>query len=98
MQLEVITPEAKIFAGEARAIRFPGLDGSFQVLDNHAPIISSLIAGEVMVDLKESLTEEEKEDLNTAVAIDESNNSRLNIKINGGVIEMNDNKVIVLAE
>jgi F-type H+-transporting ATPase subunit epsilon len=45
MQLEIITPEAKIFEGEVDAVQFPGLDGSFQVLNNHAAIISALLAG-----------------------------------------------------
>ena len=39
MQLEIITPEAQVFSGEAEAVQFPGLDGSFQVLNGHAPII-----------------------------------------------------------
>ena len=42
MHLEIITPEKKIFAGEATAVQFPGQDGSFQILNDHAPIISSL--------------------------------------------------------
>ena len=51
MQLEIITPEAKIFEGEAEAVQFPGLDGSFQVLNGHAAIISALSKGDVKVDL-----------------------------------------------
>ena len=42
MHLEIITPESKIFSGEAEAVQFPGIDGLFQVLNNHAPIISAL--------------------------------------------------------
>ena len=54
MQLEIITPETLIFKGEATAVQFPGLDGSFQVLNNHAPIISGLSAGTIKVDLAET--------------------------------------------
>ena len=51
MWLEVITPEKKMFEGEVGADRFPGIDGSFQVLRGHAPIISSLTEGKIKVDL-----------------------------------------------
>jgi F-type H+-transporting ATPase subunit epsilon len=47
MHLEIITPEKKVFEGEADAATFPGSDGSFQVLNNHAPLISLLKAGTV---------------------------------------------------
>jgi len=45
MQLEILTPEKRIFEGEVTVITFPGADGSFQVLDNHAPLISLLKEG-----------------------------------------------------
>lgn len=98
MLLEVITPESRIFSGEVSAIQFPGLDGSFQVLENHAPIISSLRAGNVKIDLKESLSSDEKEELHKTVQVNEGNPLKLSVLINGGVVEMNDNRVIVLAE
>ena len=49
MQLEIITPDRKVFAGEASSVRFPGTDGQFEVLDNHAPLIAALAAGDVVV-------------------------------------------------
>lgn len=49
MKLEIITPEASLFKGEATSVTLPGLDGVFQVLNNHAPIISSLKSGEVIL-------------------------------------------------
>lgn len=96
MQLEIITPEAKIFSGEATAVQFPGLDGLFQVLNNHAPIISSLKEGEVKVDLVNAVAD--AEDLNASIRVDEKSASVIYVKINGGVVEMNNNKIIVLAE
>lgn len=95
MQLEIITPEKKIFEGEAEAVQFPGLDGSFQVLNGHAPIISSLTQGEVKVNLKEVLGEEVSKE---GIVVDSSNNKVIRVPIKGGVIEMLNNKVIVLAE
>lgn len=47
MQLEILTPENKVFEGEVASATFPGADGSFQVLDNHAPLISLLSEGTV---------------------------------------------------
>lgn len=52
MQLEILTPEKKVYSGEADAIQFPGVAGSFQILNNHTPLISSLKAGNLKIDLK----------------------------------------------
>ncbi|MES2389946.1 MAG: ATP synthase F1 subunit epsilon [Bacteroidota bacterium] len=49
MFVEVITPDKQIFSGEATSVRFPGADGSFEVLNNHAPMISALAAGTVYI-------------------------------------------------
>ncbi len=49
MHLEIITPDRKVFAGDVSSARFPGVGGQFEVLDNHAPLISALAAGEVSV-------------------------------------------------
>ncbi|PWL27401.1 MAG: hypothetical protein DCO96_11710 [Fluviicola sp. XM-24bin1] len=95
MQLEIITPESMVFQGEATAVQFPGLDGSFQVLNGHAPIISALAKGDVKVDLEKPYTAEEGND---KVTVDGSNKNTIRVAINGGVVEMTNNKVIVLAE
>jgi F-type H+-transporting ATPase subunit epsilon len=78
MQLEIITPEQKVFEGQVSSVQLPGVDGKFEILNNHAPIISTLTKGNVRV-------------------IDTNNNTEL-FEINGGVIEMQNNKIIVLAE
>ena len=49
MQIEIITPEKKIFEGEAMIVRVPGTKGSFEILNNHAPIISTLEEGTIKV-------------------------------------------------
>jgi F-type H+-transporting ATPase subunit epsilon len=95
MHLEIITPETKIFAGEADAVQLPGLDGSFQVLNNHAPIISGLAAGTVKVDLTTAFEADEK----TSKHILTDNNPKvIRVVIKGGVMEMLNNKIVVLAE
>lgn len=78
MQLEIITPDTTIFAGEVNSVQLPGKDGLFQLLNNHAPIISSLAEGRVK--------------------IEDANNETHLFDIKGGVIEMLNNKVIVLAD
>jgi F-type H+-transporting ATPase subunit epsilon len=45
MTLEILTPEKKLFSGEASSVSLPGVDGSFQILNRHAPIISALGKG-----------------------------------------------------
>jgi F-type H+-transporting ATPase subunit epsilon len=54
MLLEIITPDKKIFEGEVSSATFPGADGSFQVLNDHAPLISLLKDGVVEYKGKES--------------------------------------------
>ncbi len=49
MHLEIITPEKKIYTGEVTMVNLPGSDGSFGILENHAPIISTLKKGVIKV-------------------------------------------------
>ena len=49
MHLDIITPETTLFAGEVTLVQLPGIDGSFEILDNHAPLISVLKEGKVKV-------------------------------------------------
>ncbi|MCX2451196.1 MULTISPECIES: ATP synthase F1 subunit epsilon [Pedobacter] len=49
MTLEILTPDKKVFEGEVTAVTVPGTMGSFQILHDHAPIISTLEDGPVIV-------------------------------------------------
>ena len=49
MTLEILTPEKKIFSGEVYGVQLPGITGSFEVLDKHAPMVSALKAGKLKV-------------------------------------------------
>ena len=49
MYIELVTPEKVVYEGQADAVTFPGTEGSFQVLNNHTPIISSLKDGEIVI-------------------------------------------------
>jgi F-type H+-transporting ATPase subunit epsilon len=49
MYLEIITPEKKLFSGEVKLVKVPGSKGSFEILKNHAPIISTLEQGKIKI-------------------------------------------------
>jgi F-type H+-transporting ATPase subunit epsilon len=78
MKIEIITAEKKIYESEIKSVRVPGKKGSFQVLKDHAPIISTLGKGPVMI-------------------VEQSGNA-VNYEIEGGVIEVKMNKIVLLAE
>ena len=77
MHLEILTPEKKIFDGDVTLATFPGADGSFQIMDHHAPLISLLKEGVVEYKSKEASQ---------------------NVTITGGVVEVLNNKIILLAD
>ena len=77
MYLEIVTPDQKVFEGEVISVTFPGTDGSFQVLNNHAPLLSTLKKG--MIVYKDKKHE-------------------YDVMVDGGVVEVLNNKVVVLAE
>jgi F-type H+-transporting ATPase subunit epsilon len=89
MLLEIITPEKSLFKGEVNSVSLPGLDGVFQVLNHHAPIISSLRSGELRF-----------EAANTVEATEflQVSGTAVSVQIKGGVAELNNQKLIVLAE
>ena len=93
MKLEIITPESNVFSGDAKSVSLPGLDGIFQVLNNHAPVISALKKGNLVVELEAPLSDEQKNDM---IVVDST--EKIRVAINGGVAELNKNKLIVLAE
>ena len=49
MNLEIITPDRKVFNGETTAVTFPGSEGQFQVLNNHAPLVATLGKGDILI-------------------------------------------------
>jgi F-type H+-transporting ATPase subunit epsilon len=96
MHLEIITPETKIFVGEVEAVQLPGLDGLFQVLKGHAPIISALGKGKVKVDLINPFERTEKS--SEMIQGDQKDSKVIHISISGGVLEMQNDKIVLLAE
>lgn len=55
MNLEIITPDKKVYAGEVSSVSVPGKNGRFEMLRNHAPIISTLLNGKVKIKDKEGV-------------------------------------------
>lgn len=49
MVLEILTPEKKIFSGDVYGVQLPGIEGSFEVLDRHAPLVSALKSGKLKI-------------------------------------------------
>ena len=56
MQLEIFTPSEKGFSGEVRLVKVPGSSGSFEILKNHASIISALTEGELKIETESGET------------------------------------------
>ncbi|MFL1012475.1 F0F1 ATP synthase subunit epsilon [Flavisericum labens] len=92
MYLEIVSPEATLFSGEVESVAVPGVNGDFQMLNNHAAIVSSLKEGFVKISGNITLHEEVQDNFSKG-----DNNTTL-LKISSGTIEMKDNKVIVLAD
>jgi F-type H+-transporting ATPase subunit epsilon len=78
MKVEIITPEDSVYKGEASLIQLPGMDGLFELLENHAPMITMLSVG-------------------NAKLVDKDNQT-IFFEIQGGVVEVLKNKILILAE
>ena len=79
MNLEILTPEKKLYSGEVYGVQMPGISGSFEVLDRHAPLVSALKAVRVKV-------------------LKDKQNHFAYFDIQGGFVEVLNNKVTLLAE
>jgi len=92
MQLEIVSPERVLMKSEVVSVKVPGANGRFEMLDNHAPIVSVLTEGHIRFTLKGDLSEEERKNFI------KGNGEELTLKISGGVLEMNNNKAIILID
>ena len=92
MYLEIVSPEATLFAGEVISVTVPGINGEFQMLKDHAPIVSLLQEGNVQLEGKVTIEEAYERKFS------KNSNGKTILPISSGTIEMKDNKVIVLAD
>lgn len=97
MQLEIVTPDKSLFKGEVDYVHCPGAHGSFGILNNHAPIIATLKKGEVKVKIAEKNAMRFDKEVGKLVH-DNERGAEVTFNIEGGVVEVKNNKVIVLAE
>ena len=92
MILEIVTPEATLLNSEVESVLVPGINGEFQMLNNHAPIVSLLIEGTIRI---------KGSDLKIADAFKSKfteSKGEFTLPIKSGTIEMKENKVIILAD
>jgi F-type H+-transporting ATPase subunit epsilon len=92
MILEIVSPEATLLHTEVELVTVPGINGEFQMLKDHAPIISLLVEGAVKfkgsaVEIEEAYEDKFSED-----------KGEYSLMIKSGTIEMKENKIIVLAD
>tara|TARA_A100000164_G_scaffold204435_1_gene181403 strand:- start:1919 stop:2197 length:279 start_codon:yes stop_codon:yes gene_type:complete len=92
MYIDIISPETTLFSGEIQSITVPGKKGYFQILNQHAPIVSTLKKGKVKIRGELVLSEEVREKIVL------ENDGHYYFPINSGVIEMRNNKIVLLAE
>ncbi len=91
MHLEIVTPEASLVSGEVSVLTVPGVNGEFQMLNNHAPVVSLLVEGKVSFDGNPAITEGFENKFS-------QEDGKWVLAISSGTVEMNANKVIVLAD
>jgi F-type H+-transporting ATPase subunit epsilon len=77
MQLNIITPDSTVYAGEASLVQLPGTDGLFEILTRHAPLIATLGKGKIKIEV---------------------NGKNEFFEINGGIVQVLNDQIAVLAE
>lgn len=91
MYLEIVTPEASLVAGEVESVTVPGVEGEFQMLNNHAPIVSVLQEGKVKFKGNPTIAEAFQNKFT-------QEDGKWVLQISGGTVECNNNRVMVLAD
>ncbi|MBW2960277.1 F0F1 ATP synthase subunit epsilon [Mesonia aestuariivivens] len=92
MYLEIVSPERVLLSAEVNSVTVPGIDGEFQMLNNHAPIVSVLDKGVIKVEGNLEIPKELKD------VVTKAQDGKWYFPIKGGVLEMKNNKAIVLAD
>ena len=90
MFIEIVSPEKTIFTGDVSSVYLPGSEGFFQILDNHAPIVSTLKKGTI------ELSGEFDNELSQNLFL--QGTSKASLDIESGVVEMKNNKLIILVD
>ena len=86
LYVDIVTPDDRVFQGQATGVRAPGVEGSFEILKNHAPMIAAFGIGTLSIKTRDAHT------------VADVHDDRVVFATSGGFIEVIDNKVTVLAE
>jgi F-type H+-transporting ATPase subunit epsilon len=97
MYLEIVSPEATLFSSEVDSVVVPGVNGEFEMLKDHAAIVSLLKEGTVKIHTH-TQSHLEFDELHAEVVVHNDDDNILIVNIKSGTIEMKDNKIIILAD
>ncbi|HLV14237.1 MAG TPA: F0F1 ATP synthase subunit epsilon [Xanthomarina sp.] len=97
MFLEIVSPEATLFSNEVDSVVVPGINGEFEMLKNHAPVVSLLEKGTIRIHTH-TQSHLVFDELPAEIVPHRDNDKLLVLNIESGTIEMKDNKVIILVE
>lgn len=92
MLLEIVSPEATLFKGQVTSVSVPGINGEFQMLNNHAPIVSLLAEGKIKITGANLQFEPQFEN-----KFEKIDSNTYYLSINSGTLELKDNKINILA-
>ncbi|MDO5509128.1 MAG: F0F1 ATP synthase subunit epsilon [Weeksellaceae bacterium] len=97
IEVQIITPEEVIFHGEVDSVIVPGSNGSFQMLQNHAPIVSTLQQGTIKI-LTHTVSKIDFKNETGKLELSPADSKVYHLEVNGGIVEFSNNKLTVLAE
>ncbi|WP_026754243.1 F0F1 ATP synthase subunit epsilon [Sediminibacter sp. Hel_I_10] len=97
MYLEIVSPEATLFSSEVDSVIVPGPDGEFQMLNNHAAIVSTLTNGTIKI-YTNSQSNANLDDRHALIVPSKDNAKVLTLSITSGTLEMKNNKAIILVD
>ncbi len=94
MLIEIYSIDCKLLSGEIDSAIFPGSDGSFQVLNNHAPIVSTLKKGQIIIEGEISVEDRDSQDPFKI----KKDKEKISLQIESGLMEMKKNSIKVLVD
>jgi F-type H+-transporting ATPase subunit epsilon len=92
MEVVIVSPDGKLLESQAEAVSLPGVAGSFQILNNHAPVVALLTKGTIRIKGGNIQVDEDVEDKFVRVK------DELQLPVNGGTVEMKNNRLIILVD
>ena len=97
MYLEIVSPEAKLFSNDVESVTMPGTDGEFQMLNNHAAIVSTLTEGTIKIRTNNQ-AKIDLEKLHIKVLPSKEDRNLYTLNIDSGTVEMKNNRAIILVD